>query len=125
VSLPLVNGCPRHPITSGLYTLLTQVRNKPNQKKHESKGSAPGLKPGDVFPGSWFGGSNPALPKITYNLGNFLLLNPDFFFCASGPAQKPVPVPFFGGVVFMTYSFFQIFFLSPGDFNGQWGRFRS
>jgi hypothetical protein len=24
---------------------------------------------------------------------NFLLLNPDFFFYASGPAQKAVPVP--------------------------------
>jgi hypothetical protein len=28
---------------------------------------------------------------------NFLLLNPDFLFDASGPAQKAVPVPFFWG----------------------------
>jgi hypothetical protein len=36
------------------------------------------------------------------NLGNLLLLNPDFFFGVSGPAQKAVPVSFFGGVGFMT-----------------------
>ena len=35
---------------------------------------------------------------------NFLLLNPDFFFDASGPAQKAVPVPFFGG------GFYDLFF---------------
>ena len=42
----------------------------------------------------------------------FLLLNPDFFFDASGPAQKAAPVPFFG-VVFMTFFFPQFFFLIP------------
>jgi hypothetical protein len=32
---------------------------------------------------------------IQNNLGNFLLLNPDFFFGVSEPAQKAVLVPFF------------------------------
>jgi hypothetical protein len=40
---------------------------------------------------------------------NFLLLNPDFFYDASGPAQKAVLVPFLG-VAFMTFSFFKIIF---------------
>jgi hypothetical protein len=39
---------------------------------------------------------------------NSPLLNPDFFFDASGPAQKAMLVPFFG-VVFMAF-FFQIIF---------------
>jgi hypothetical protein len=30
------------------------------------------------------------------NLGGFLLLNPDYFFGASGPAQKEVLAPFWG-----------------------------
>jgi hypothetical protein len=30
-------------------------------------------------------------------MGNFLLLNPDFFFDVSEPAQKAVAVPFFWG----------------------------
>jgi hypothetical protein len=40
---------------------------------------------------------------------NFPLLNPGFFFGVSGPAQKAVLVPFFFGVVFMTF-FFPTFF---------------
>jgi hypothetical protein len=40
---------------------------------------------------------------------NFLLLNPDFFFDASGPAQKAVPVPFFGAGFYELF-FFKIIF---------------
>jgi hypothetical protein len=46
-----------------------------------------------------------ALPKIK---GNFLLLNPEFVFGASGPARKAVPVPFFWGGIY------GLFFLCPG-----------
>ena len=34
-------------------------------------------------------GWNSALPKITCNLGNFLLLNPEFFFGVTGQHKKP------------------------------------
>jgi hypothetical protein len=43
---------------------------------------------------------------------NFLLHNPDFFFDASGPAQKAVLVSFFGRV-FMTFFFFSKLFFYP------------
>jgi hypothetical protein len=41
---------------------------------------------------------------------NFLLLNPDFFFDASGPAQKAVLVPFFWGGFYDLFFFPQLFF---------------
>jgi hypothetical protein len=61
-------------------------------------------------------------PAIQNNLGNFLLLNPDFFFFgASGPAQKAVLALFFG-VFFMTFFFSNFFFnpreISVGAFSG-------
>jgi hypothetical protein len=45
------------------------------------------------------------------NTTNFLLLNPGFFFDASGPAQKAVLVPFFWG------GFYDLFFSSKLFFN--------
>jgi hypothetical protein len=70
-------------------------------------------------------GPNQAFAAQTQinNLGNFLLLNPDFFFFASGPAQKAVLAPshLFFGVVFMTFFFSQLFFnprkISVGAFS--------
>jgi hypothetical protein len=41
-----------------------------------------------MFVGNWVGGAK--LGTCQNNLGNFLLLNPDFFFGASRPAQKAV-----------------------------------
>jgi hypothetical protein len=35
-------------------------------------------------------------------MSSFLLLNPDFFFDVSGPAQKAVVLVYFFGVDFMT-----------------------
>jgi hypothetical protein len=46
---------------------------------------------------------------------NFLLLNPDFFFDASGPAQKAVLVPFFWGGFYGLF-FFPNYFLISGGF---------
>jgi hypothetical protein len=44
---------------------------------------------------------------IQNNLGNFLLLNPDFFFRRQRTAQKAVLVPFFwGGVYDLISNFF-------------------
>ena len=54
-------------------------------------------------------------------MANFLLLNPDFFLVASGPAQKAVLVPFLRGGIYDL--FFSNFFLTSGGF--QWGCFRS
>jgi hypothetical protein len=47
-------------------------------------------------------GQTRHLSKYNY-LGSFLLLNPDFFFCVSGPAKKVVLALFFG-VAFMAFS---------------------
>ena len=58
------------------------------------------------------------LGTIQNNLGNFLLLNPDFFFGASEPAQKAVLVPFFWGGVYDLF-FLPTFFLISEGF--QWG----
>jgi hypothetical protein len=91
----------------------TRVRNDP-QKKHEAKGDAPGLKSSDV---SLVSGSERAqLGTIQNNLGNFPLLNPDFFFGVSEPAQKAVPVPFFWGGVYDLF-FFNLFFDLRGVFS--------
>jgi hypothetical protein len=46
---------------------------------------------------------------------NFLLLNPDFFFDASGPAQTAVLVPFFWGGFYGLF-FFPNYFLISGGF---------
>jgi hypothetical protein len=45
---------------------------------------------------------------------NFLLLNPDFFFDVSGPAQKAVLVPFFWGGFYDLFLFPHIFFNLQG-----------
>jgi hypothetical protein len=47
-------------------------------------------------------------------MANFLLLNPDFVFGVSGPAQKAVAVPFFWGV--HDLFFFRLFFLISEGF---------
>jgi hypothetical protein len=57
---------------------------------------------------------------IQINLGNFLLLNPDFFFGVSEPAQKAVLVPFFwGGIydLFFSNFFFDFRRISVGVFS--------
>jgi hypothetical protein len=71
----------------------------PDVKKH-----APGLKCRNVLLASGSEGAN-------YYRTKFLLLNPDFFFDASGLAQKAVPVPFFG-VFFMAFFFISKLFLN-------------
>jgi hypothetical protein len=66
------------------------------------------------FVGKWVGEAKVGIHQN--NLGNFLLLNPNFFFSASGPAQKAVLAPFFG-VVFMPF-FFPIFFFNTRKISG-------
>ena len=74
-------------------------------KKQEAKGRVLGLELSRVMffsEASKLAGRGE-LGNCVNDLGNFLLLNPDFFFGVSGPAQKAVLVPFwvFWGGVFM------------------------
>jgi hypothetical protein len=90
----------------------------PKKKKHEAKGSAPGLKPGDVFFGSRLGGGNSALPKITWAISP--CLTPTIFFGVSGSAQKKGSVrDFFFGWFFVTLfsNFFYLRVNSVGAFS--------
>jgi hypothetical protein len=73
-----------------IRTWLTRVKNKPN-KNQWAKGSTQGLKCYNVSLVNGSEGPNQTLEArgiYPNNLGSFLLLDPGFFFGASGPAQK-------------------------------------
>jgi hypothetical protein len=72
-----------------------------------------------MFFWKWLGGTNPALPKINWEGSS--CLTPTFFWrqWASTKGSARALVPFFGGVVFMTFfsNFFYLRGISVGAFS--------
>ena len=71
------------------------------------------------FIGKWVGGTKLGTCLRDLDLGNFALLRPNFFFSASGLAQKKgsrLHSHFFWGGFYGL--FFPTFFLTQGDFSG-------